>query len=1753
MGGNDEPLTDVRQVICSVKRIYNLPKKYHKKLYLHVKLIQNEREENSVTTCSYNLSPSSSGEIFTSKDEIRSQIQFQNVLFVEGVILRFEVFIKQTMSRKIISRFECPLLNFIQTNGNGKESIVQMNPSGDCALVVEIIPFIQKEVFKVEAADFNQLPQFRGKIEHQQLESESETQRGSPLEPSFGSLIERQLPLTEPVDEPNFEPHSDKQTVREEAKNVIDDPGKHHKVIPDVLGFTNLDSQQVRTTVPSLPDGPFAQDLSAHISSAPDPVNVTVTVEQKLSFVTPNRISFECLDPNSEMNPTEERLEQNSATKPPIFGSLIRQNSGRKKRDSGESEGSLTRQSSLKNRKSDDTGFDHRHAVAGTDSRVSSALIRQLSGKLDTELPETKFRTELSRNALQVAALSWLEKQITNDDLTTELISPRSTGESPTPLPHQYETRSIVSPELIRKSPVVGIESKSSLKKTPRTLYSHSYSTVLEERDDVTTSALSKLFETEISSPPSTSEEMNNSFRRTAKSELNVLSPSLEFRQQQQQRSLIKRRQSISTTAPRAYFDCDSDTESQEPKPKTKQPNLISRFSSGKISIPPIEIDVEALPSPVVDDSNSDENGIFTPPAVHRRPSLGGQGIKRRNSIGSSTKRGRRTLSTIRSVQSWDERQSQADSVKANLQELITGEETLYDEFLEIGSDPGLEIWIVNMKQLSKVDDGSGLYYNHDCYLLLSISNIHSENLYSIFTWIGSKSERDKQIIVAFKAQNLSKFLGGVKIVTNREGEETDEFFEAIFGNFEVIDGAATESSLKILDKSESFRAKKMPSSQPQARLLVVTSTSHAVLSLFGGGSPAAETPSLKSIPIQRSSFQPHLALIFDTGDDLIFQWRGSLASQVSRAHVFEAALSLRSERIKQNPGCRIEVVDEDHEPEYFWQAVEDHQAPFRRFPSKGSSFGDEILSRLDDDESVPDDEEDEEEREAQDDHPEENSSLDDHPDLSPGLLSLSRQSSLSHSSPISKQSYHSKNYFNSKDMMSLSLPLTVSDETEEDEIFYDLDEIKDYCNELIDGHSEMQRRQVLSHSRILDPNMLIDIQEEEEKQKKSSFYDLNQHDVNLYRIGYVDGQLHTSRLSGINSNGENLGKPKKEMLESKGVYILDYNEEVYVWIGKLSPNELRVAGMTVAKALVEHSKESKVIKVESVNEAYEPLLFKSKFPDWYLNDLRERSAAAQGRRMLMDSTSAVSRSSREEIASHASKSFIESSVNYMSRSRSSTHRPSPSRRKKRNQIVVRSKISLHENHLYDELLERDAGNGVTVVWLIVGNELKSIPKNEHGHFWTHEAYVILYGFTPSRRQSRESDNDDNSSSDDDDEENYKPQFILYFWQGPHTKEKAYLQWKLSILPQKQEEWLKQMGEIPHEIRVDQSKEPLHFFRIFKHRYIVHVAFLDIIQRRNQAEEKVKRVQHEILKREKLRSFQNPFPSMIIRRVTGVFSPTNSRLLLNAARTTSPHHHRPPSSPEKKSKNPFLRDGSFSSIDTSVADDMTGHVTPIGKSQYQMEKVNGVLLFQVKGSGLRDDDVHAVQIEACANRLNSSDCFIAVRPYRAGKSFVWLWVGRGSQFFEQEAAGSLSIMLLRWVDQEVTGNQVRVVEEGAGEWFNRWIAKSFYRALGGFCLYTNFDLLQTPRYLRPYPLRYPQLFVCELLGDEYNITMLERFSQSDLHTAGAAILDAHFALFVWYGRNCNTALSVTSRKVAQKFRKLISSSARSSVCSSFYH
>jgi hypothetical protein len=1682
------------------------PKTKNKKIYINYHLMRKTATLSSIQTCSYSLNVR--GNSYLSKDQTRSKIDFKEVLIKEDLQIKIDIFLKQTFGKKVLWSAEFTIFELLKL-ANGSASFTdrqfafadgtryRMNfeiiPNSNSQLPGQVSKFFESplglgqgrgegqgqedlkcspdSVEESQHVSESKEEEIQGKGDGHSTESmatltlnshlseqpllngkEEITTSTAPSAPS-ASTSSGPSPSGAHVPDPSPVPPT-QNPVRETVAHVSNQPpavkednlsrasaktgeliGKKQILIETQL--PHVPSQPVTTPVSvAAPPRSITPPLVAPVVAAPmviAPVIASVAAPAAIPAVATVPAVVPLAQPRAPLNRTLSRTKS-PAIEPPKT--------------------------------------DHLYAIAGTGSRVSTKLIKQLSqSKI---LDDSSLTSENSSTSLegitnsQTTALSWLEQQYAED--------------TPTPTRElRFETPPAARRQAIDtgKSPTNLSDSGSespyldSKKSTNRSLFLPMHSTIIEEG--------SKGEDNHIASSNNNSNDnehplLNTQPRKFLTKFSRSVSSLTEAPEEEENdglnlspatRKRMKRRTSISTIAPHASFDDRGDGGEVEEKDES------DRIMSGKFLVPKVSIDeydenfFEREGDESVHNSfqrsQSDHSITSQPPVVLSAADnlawkkTTGTGIRkaRRKNLSTPTKRGRATLSTAKSVKNWDQTASAAEVVRATMEERIR-DDCPDEEFSDVGTTIGLTVWIVDRGALRVLStEDIGLFYTSDCYLILStegrIKGKSDQLTHSLHTWIGSRAEKDKCTIAAFKAQRLSKHFGGLRIITNLEADESNEFIEVMFGNVTVVEGSIAESSLKKHSNRQG--------PDNSIRLLLVSSSQST--SLFPSlGTDRTNSPVLQAIPLTRDNFKSTSALILDTGEDLIYQWRGALVTQLTRARVFEAAFALRSERIKLNPKCRIEVIDESHEPPQFWELVDKFSIDqldgddFEESEDEGS-FEDSI----------------EEEEENDEDHDSDHFSMksDDG----------SENENLSHKSKDSDTS----------------------------EVLYDLDYIREYCADQMDGHAEMHRRQIISQSRILDPQAF------NLKDSSLEIDGVSGHNaINLYRIGYIDGHLHTSRLSGMNSEGTDFGPPKKSQLETKGVYLLDFKDEVYVWIGKESDADLRVAAMTIAKALLQHSK-AEWVRAVRVTEGNEPMLFKTKFIGWHEADMQENSFRLRWNRLSISQNKS---SGREKPLEHV----LHESVKYMRHKRK--RKTLLSTKQQNHRTVVRSKIAALERHAFHDVLAGDDGRGIAVVWKVVDSELRSIPKSEVGHFWTHEAYVILYGFTPTVM----AEDEENSTGEDE----AAPHFVIYFWQGPHTPEKAYPQWKLSILPQKKDEWIAQMGQIPPEIRVVQGREPLHFFKMFKHRYIVHFAFLHLIKLRNKAEGKVRVVQSEILKLEKLRLNNLPVPRRSYRRVSGVYNSPSSRQLLNAARSS------PKTSPAG-SRSPLHRDGSFTSIDSSVADDISAHTVPVGKSLFQMETSAGVLLFQVRGSGLVDEDVHAVQIEARATRLNSSDCYIAIRPSTRGQSFVWLWVGRGTQYFEQEAAGALAMMILRWVDHEAKGNQVRVVEEGAGEWFDRWIVKSFYRALGGYTQYTNFDLLQTPRYLRPYALRYPQLFICEHSRDEYTITMLERYCQSDLVENIAAILDAHYALFVWYGRLCSAAIKVTSMKVAKKFCK----------------
>jgi hypothetical protein len=341
--------------------------------------------------------------------------------------------------------------------------------------------------------------------------------------------------------------------------------------------------------------------------------------------------------------------------------------------------------------------------------------------------------------------------------------------------------------------------------------------------------------------------------------------------------------------------------------------------------------------------------------------------------------------------------------------------------------------------------------------------------------------------------------------------------------------------------------------------------------------------------------------------------------------------------------------------------------------------------------------------------------------------------------------------------------------------------------------------------------------------------------------------------------------------------------------------------------------------------------------------------------------------------------------------------------------------------------------------------------------------------------------------------------FALIFWEGDHSTDRDYINWKMGILPRKQQEW--KMGTRPTEYRVKQRHEPEWFFRIFHRRYAVHVDFERLQKLHKVTTNEIKDVQQEILVNERRRSIA----------YTKLFDGTDSTI-------------------------PYTETGPASATASVQGDDEADRDGDGEDDNDPQGSRMSIHLFHVRGSGHSLDDIHALEVQPRCSSLNSSDCFVAVRCRPSASPMVWMWVGKGSTLDEQEAAATIALSLRTYEGLE-SHTDVRVIEEGSGDW--KYTAQSLYRALGGRTHFTSNDFLRTPRDERPSNQRYPRMFLCE---DTYldatrklKVEAVNTFSQYYLQKSSIAIIDAHYTLFVWFGKDSSFRLQELGAKVVKNY------------------
>jgi hypothetical protein len=225
-----------------------------------------------------------------------------------------------------------------------------------------------------------------------------------------------------------------------------------------------------------------------------------------------------------------------------------------------------------------------------------------------------------------------------------------------------------------------------------------------------------------------------------------------------------------------------------------------------------------------------------------------------------------------------------------------------------------------------------------------------------------------------------------------------------------------------------------------------------------------------------------------------------------------------------------------------------------------------------------------------------------------------------------------------------------------------------------------------------------------------------------------------------------------KDLLKTEDVFVIDMGNEVYVWVGKAASESERKSALSVAVHYLKEQGRPSHTPVTRVVEEGETPVFTALFRAWTEPKVLEFGYQPSKGVAHMQDDKPVDVKALVRAASQSEED-----------------------------------IGVDPNG--------DGQHEVTV-WRIEDLEKVEVPKEQYGHFYDGDSYVILQVVTPSSG---------------------KPTQVIYFWQGRSstTDEKAASALLSTFLDDS-------LGGSPVQVRVTQGKEPAHFRALFNGTMIVH-------------------------------------------------------------------------------------------------------------------------------------------------------------------------------------------------------------------------------------------------------------------------------------------------------------------------------------------
>ena len=257
-----------------------------------------------------------------------------------------------------------------------------------------------------------------------------------------------------------------------------------------------------------------------------------------------------------------------------------------------------------------------------------------------------------------------------------------------------------------------------------------------------------------------------------------------------------------------------------------------------------------------------------------------------------------------------------------------------------------------------------------------------------------------------------------------------------------------------------------------------------------------------------------------------------------------------------------------------------------------------------------------------------------------------------------------------------------------------------------------------------------------------------------LYRVSDASGSMSTTEIAS--------GSLKRELLDTKDVFLLDTITEIFVWVGKGASQAERKKGMAVGEEYCTQAARPKGTRVTKVVEGTETTAFKSNFASW-------SSTAAGSSSTPVDFSSPGGGTKRGSIAKSGSMSGSDA--------------------------VAAMDLGAIKRQKAEKKALADDGNGVIDVWRIEGFEAVKVDESLEGKFYSGDSYVVKYTYQRSGKEMH----------------------ILYFWLGSSSSndEKG----AAALHAKKMDD---QVGGAATQVRVVMGKEPDHFVRCFHGRLVIH-------------------------------------------------------------------------------------------------------------------------------------------------------------------------------------------------------------------------------------------------------------------------------------------------------------------------------------------